>query len=70
MQGRKCSKCDSVNVNVGDNWHREGIVIQTEGFLCLDCHNLDIQILEASTTYGKRKTLIESIQANRIWRKA
>jgi hypothetical protein len=80
MQNRKCSKCGSVNVykNVGNNWHQDGVVIQpvggdsfndlfqTEAFLCLDCRNLDIQVLE-TTIYGKQKTLVESIQASRDW---
>ena len=84
MQDRKCSKCGSVNVykTVGSSWHQDGIVIQairegsfndlfqTEAFLCLDCRNLDIQVLEASTIYGKQKTLVESIQASRNWIKA
>ncbi len=31
MQNRKCSKCGSANVykNVDNNWHQDGIVIQT-----------------------------------------
>jgi hypothetical protein len=84
MQNRKCSKCGSANVykNVGNNWHEDGIVIQTiggdsfndlfqtEAFLCLDCRNLDIQVLETTTIYGKQKTLVESIQASRNWIKA
>jgi hypothetical protein len=84
MQDRKCSKCGSVNVykNVGNTWHADGLVIQTMGenrfndlfqtdaFLCLDCRNLEIQVLETSTMYGKQKTLSESIQASRNWIKA
>ena|SRR5690349_13687418 len=81
MQDRKCSKCGSVNVykNVGNNWLQDGVVIQTIGenrfndlfqtnaFLCLDCRNLDIEVLETTTLYGKQKTLTESIQASRNW---
>jgi hypothetical protein len=81
MENRKCSKCGSANVyrNVDNNWHQDGIVIQTmsghsfndlfqtEAFLCLDCRNLDIQVLETTTLYGKQKTLVESIQASRNW---
>jgi hypothetical protein len=81
MQNRKCSKCGSANVykNVDNNWHQDGIVIQTiggasfndlfqtEALLCLDCRNLDIQVLETTTIYGKQRTLIESIQASRNW---
>jgi len=84
MQDRKCAKCGSVNVyrSVGSNWHQAGLVIQTvgggrfndlfqtEAFLCVDCRNLDIQVLEASTMYGTQKTLTESIQASSNWRKA
>lgn len=84
MQERKCSKCGSVNVykNTGNNWHQEGVVLQmiavgsfhdlfqTEAFLCLDCRNLEIQVLETSTTYGKQKTLVETIQASNNWVKA
>jgi len=84
MQDRKCSKCGSVNVyrNVGNNWHEDGVVIQTLGenrfndlfqtdaFLCLDCRNLEIQVLETSTMFGKQITLAESIQASRNWIKA
>jgi hypothetical protein len=84
MQDRKCSKCGSVNVytNVGNNWLHDGVVIQTLGenrfndlfqtnaFLCLDCRNLEIQVLETSTIYGKQTTLAESIQASRNWMKA
>ena len=83
MQERKCSKCGSVNIykNVGNNWHQDGIVIQTTGagsfhdlfqteaFLCLDCRNLDIQVLEASTAYGTQKTLVDAIRASSNWRK-
>ena|SRR5689334_14083917 len=81
MQDRKCSKCGSVNVykNVGDHWFQHGVVIQTMGedrfndlfqtnaFLCLDCRNLDIEVLETTTLYGKQKTLVESIQSSRNW---
>ena len=84
MQDRKCSKCGSTNVyqNVGNKWLHDGVVIQTLGenrftdlfqtnaFLCLDCRNLEIQVLETTTTYGKQKTLAESIQASRNWIKA
>jgi hypothetical protein len=84
MQDRKCSKCGSVNVyrNVDNNWHQDGVVIQTLGenrfndlfqtdaFLCLDCRNLEIQVLETSTMFGKQITLAESIQASRNWIKA
>ena len=81
MQNRKCSKCGSVNVykNVGSNWLQDGVVVQTIGedrfndlfqtnaFLCLDCRNLDIEVLETTTLYGKQKTLAESIQTSRNW---
>lgn len=81
MQDRKCSKCGSVNVykNVSNNWHQDGVVIQTTGedrfndlfqtnaFLCLDCRNLDIEVLETTTLYGKQKTLVESIQTSTNW---
>ena len=84
MQDLKCSKCCSVNVyqNVGNNWLQDGVVIQTMGenrfndlfqtnaFLCLDCRNLDIEVLETTTLYGKQKTLAESIQTSRNWIKA
>jgi hypothetical protein len=84
MQDRKCSKCGSANVyqNVGDNWLHDGVVIQsigenrfndlfqTNAFLCLDCHNLDIEVLETTTIYGKQTTLAESIQASKNWKKA
>jgi hypothetical protein len=84
MQDRKCSKCGSLNVykNVGNTWHQDGVVIQTIGgssfndlfqtdaFLCLDCRNLEIQVLDVSTMYGNQKTLVESIQASRNWIKA
>ena len=84
VQNRKCSKCGSVNVykNVSKNWHQDGVVIQTigensfndlfqtEAFLCLDCRNLDIQVVETTTIYGQQKTLSESIQASRNWVKA
>jgi hypothetical protein len=68
--------------SVGNNWHQEGVVIQTvgngsfkglfqtEAFICLDCRNLDIQVLDASTSYGKQATLTESIQTSRNWTKA
>lgn len=81
MQDRKCSKCGSGNIyqNVGNNWLQDGVVIQTMGenrfndlfqtnaFLCLDCRNLDIEVLETTTLYGKQKTLAESIQTSRNW---
>ncbi len=81
MQERKCSKCDSANVytNVGNTWQQNGVVIQaigsnkfgdlfqTNAFLCLDCRNLDIEVLETSTKYGKQITLSESIQASKNW---
>jgi hypothetical protein len=84
MQDRKCSKCGSVNVykNVGNSWLQDGVVIQTIGnntfndlfqtiaFLCLDCRNLEIEVLETTTLYGKQKTLAESIQTSRNWIKA
>lgn len=81
MQDRKCSRCGSGNIyqNVGNNWLQEGVVIQSMGenrfndlfqtnaFLCLDCRNLDIEVLETTTLYGKQKTLTESIQSSRNW---
>jgi hypothetical protein len=81
MQDRKCSKCGSANVykNVGNEWLHGGVVIQTMGenrfndlfqmnaFLCLDCHNLDFDVSETTTMYGKQKTLDESIQSSRNW---
>lgn len=81
MQNRKCSKCGSVNVyqNVGNNWLQEGMVVQTMGenrfkdlfqtkaFLCLDCRNLDIEVMETTTLYGEQKTLAESIQTSMNW---
>ena len=84
MQDRKCSKCGSVNVytNVGNNWLHAGVVIQTLGenrfndlfqtnaFLCLDCRNLEIEVLETTTLYGKQRTLTESIQSSTNWVKA
>jgi hypothetical protein len=84
MQDRKCSKCGSTNVyqNVGDNWLHDGVVIQTIGdnrfndlfqtnaFLCLDCRNLDIEVLGTTTMYGKQISLAESIQASKNWIKA
>jgi hypothetical protein len=84
MQERKCSKCGSVNVykNTSNNWHQDGLVIQmlavnnfpalfqTEAFLCIDCRNLELQVLETSTMYGQQKTLAETIQASNNWRKA
>lgn len=84
MQERKCSKCGSSNVykNVGSSWHQDGIVIQTvgngsfndlfqtEALLCLDCRNLDIQVLETTTLYGTQKKLVESIPASTNWTKA
>ena len=84
MQERKCSKCGSTKVyrNVGNAWHQNGVLIQTIGdnrfndlfqtnaFLCLDCRNLDIEVLETTTMYGKQKTLTESIQTSKNWIKA
>ena len=81
MQERKCSKCGSANVykNVGNHWLHDGVVIQTIGenrfndlfqtnaFLCLDCRNLDIEVLDTTTMYGKQTTLAESIQASKNW---
>lgn len=84
MQDRKCSKCGSVNVyrNVGNNWLHDAVVIQTMGenrfddlfqmnaFLCLDCRNLEFEVVETSTQYGTQKMLAESIQSSRNWIKA
>lgn len=84
MQDRKCSKCGSFNVykNIGTHWLQEGVVIQTMGddrfndlfqtnaFLCLDCRNLEIEVMETSTLYGKQRTLAESIQSSTNWIKA
>jgi len=84
MQERKCSKCGSINVykNTSNNWHQHGLVLQTiaegsfhdlfqtEAFLCLDCRNLEIQVSETSTMYGKQKKLIDTIQASNNWVKA
>ena len=84
MQERKCSKCGSVNTykSVGNNWHEEGVVLQmtskgsfpalfrTEAFLCLDCRNLEIRVAESSTTYGKQRTLVDTIQVSNNWVKA
>jgi predicted nucleic-acid-binding Zn-ribbon protein len=84
MQDRKCSKCGSVNVykSVGKNWHEEGVILQmtalgsfpalfqTEAFLCLDCRNLEIQVAETSTMYGKQRTLIDTVQTSNNWVKA
>lgn len=84
MQERKCSKCGSVNVykSVGNNWHQEGIILQmtaegsyhdlfqTEAFLCLDCRNLEIQVVDTSTIYGKQKTLVDTVHASNNWVKA
>jgi hypothetical protein len=81
MQDRKCSKCGSDNIykSMGNNWLQDGVVIQTMGenrfndlfqtnaFLCLDCRNLDLEVLETTTLYGKQKTLAESIQTSRNW---
>jgi len=81
MQDRKCSKCGSVNVykSVGNDWLQDGVVIQTtsenrfkdlfqtNAFLCLDCRNLEIEVLETTTLYGKQKTLAESIRTSRNW---
>jgi len=84
MQERKCSKCGSVNVykNTNNNWHQDGVVLQmiaadsfhdlfqTEAFLCLDCRNLEIQVMETSTMYGKQKELVATVQASSNWAKA
>jgi hypothetical protein len=84
MQDRKCSKCGSSNVyqNVGNNWLQEGVVIQmigekrfndlfqTNAFLCLDCRNLDIEVLGTTTMYGRQSSLAESIKASNNWIKA
>jgi len=84
MQERKCSKCGSANVykNVGNTWQQNGAVIQTIGenrfndlfltnaFLCLDCRNLEIEVLETNTMYGKQTSLAEAIQASKNWIKA
>ena len=84
MQERKCSKCGSANVykNTSKNWHKDGLVLQmiaedsfpdlfqTEAFLCIDCRNLEIQVAETSTMYGKQKKLIDTIQASNNWVKA
>jgi len=85
MQERICSKCGSANVykNTSDNWHKnDGLVLQmiaadsfndlfqTRAYLCLDCRNLEIQVAETSTMYGKQKTLIDTIQASNNWVKA
>jgi len=45
-------------------------LFQTEAFLCLDCRNLEIQVAETSTMYGKQKKLIDTIQASNNWVKA
>lgn len=84
MQERKCSKCGSANVykNTSSNWHKGGVVLQmiaegsfhdlfqTEAFLCLDCRNLEIQVAETSTMYGKQKMLVDTIQTSNNWVKA
>ena len=84
MQEIKCSKCGSVNVykNMSNNWFKDGLVLQmfvvdsfpalfqTEVFLCVDCRNLDIQVLETATMYEKQITLAETIQSSNNWRKA
>ena len=84
MQERKCSKCGSANVykNTSNNWHKDGLILQmiaegnfpalfqTVAFLCLDCRNLEIQVAEISTMYGKQKMLIDTIQASNNWVKA
>ena len=78
MQDRKCSKCGSVNVfkSTNGNWYTDGIVLQTtavgnyhdlfqtEAFLCLDCRNLEVQVMETSTMHGKQKSLAETVQAS------
>lgn len=84
MQDRKCSRCGSVNVytNVGSHWLQGNVVVQTMGdnrfddlfqtnaFLCLDCRNLEIEVVETTTMYGKQRTLTESIQSSKNWIKA
>jgi len=45
-------------------------LFQTEAYLCLDCRNLEIQVAEASTMYGKQKMLINTVQASNNWVKA
>jgi len=84
MQDRKCSKCGSTNVyrNLGNNWLQDGVVLQTIGenrfndlfqtnaFLCLDCRNLDIEVLGTATMYGKQSSLAESVKASNNWIKA
>lgn len=84
MQEQKCSKCGSANVykNVSNTWQQNGAVIQiigknrlndlfqTNAFLCLDCRNLEIQVLETTTMYGKQTSLAESIQTSKNWIKA
>ncbi len=84
MQERKCSKCGSVNVykSTRDSWHQDGVFLQvtavdsfpalfkTEAFICLDCRNLEIQVLETSTIYGTQKGLAETVQSSSNWRKA
>lgn len=84
MQDRKCSRCGSVNVykNVGNHWLQGDVVVQTvsenrfddlfqtNAFLCLDCRNLEIEVLETTTLYGKQRTLTESIQSSTNWVKA
>ena len=81
MQDRRCSKCGSVNVyrSVGNHWLHDGVVIetmgknrfndlfQTDAFLCLDCRNLEFEVVGTTTMYGKQKTLAESIQSSRNW---
>jgi hypothetical protein len=84
MQDRKCSKCGSQNVykNTSADWLQNGAVVQTvavhsfpalfptQAFLCLDCHNLEIQVMETSTVYGNQRTLVEAIQTSDNWVKA
>ena len=66
MQDRTCSKCGSNNIykNTGRNWYQDGLVLQmiapdsftyhfeTEAFLCLNCRNLEIQVLDWDLNYS------------------
>ncbi|MCB0102779.1 MAG: hypothetical protein H6635_07740 [Anaerolineales bacterium] len=81
MQDRTCSKCGSNNIykNTGRNWYQDGLVLQmiapdsftyhfeTEAFLCLNCRNLEIQVLESNTIYGDQKSLVEAIESSNNW---
>lgn len=83
MQDRTCSKCGSNNIykNTGRNWYQDGLVLQmiapdsftyhfeTEAFLCLNCRNLEIQVLESNTIYGDQKSLVEAIESSNNWTK-